>query len=155
MNLFSDATRYATGLVEACHHTPHKGCLFTAVLAAQYLREHGVPAEPTIGFAAWKVSGEMIGYHEDLTPVGDFPAHAWVVVNDKLFDPSVGFLSDALKEIGGESDWSPDYLLLDKDKIATIDELRASASVGACHYEQRPEFNPYLEQVEQTILETL
>lgn len=135
-------------LIDAAGTHHGADCYTQALLASEILRRRGVPAEISVGFAAFRVGngdGDVITH----APMPNMPYqpnaaayHAWVEIGDWIFDTTTSQLRQKAADLdtldGGTTavDWCPDYLLVRKSSVSTFRQV-ACEHAGMYFYERR------------------
>ena len=122
-------------------------CTLQSMLAQSILTRLGVKSDICVGFVAWRVGdgdGDVISHlpvpgYEPSNP-RELPFHTWLTVGNNIFDVTTDMEEkaarlDALD--GGKTtvDWTPPYLLLPYDQVATYKDV-AQKQAGLAYYER-------------------
>lgn len=115
-----------------------KDCFVHALFAQRALKElAGIPSRIVVGHAAWRVGngdGDVI-LHAPMPGMvfqgeAALPYHAWLISGDYLLDFSTYQLREKAAQLdaldGGTTqvDWCPDYLIVKKKKISSLQQVQ-------------------------------
>jgi hypothetical protein len=118
-------------------------------MARAVLERLGVPAQLTIGYAAWRVGpgrdDVLSHYPGDLAwdPARAAYFHAWLVIGDHIFDVTTSTIRlkakqlDALDGARTTVTWCPDYLWMPLYASRRFDEVAAGRQGGVSSYRRQ------------------
>ncbi|MPS81644.1 MAG: hypothetical protein E2591_26570 [Achromobacter sp.] len=119
-------------------------CFVQARMAQHVLRCLGLSADLVIGYAAWRVGpgpGDVIShYPAGHTMAGSAAYHAWVRVEDHIFDVTTNTLAlkaemlDALDGGHTSVSWAPTYLWLPMASSRSLQEVTQGLHGGVSSY---------------------
>ena len=132
-----------------------RDCEAHAKLLQTLLEGEGIPSRVVAGVAAWRV-----GLEDGAVPAhgfggfgpGSFAGHFWVEAGLFIADATSWQWPLKLRAaedhdgIPARVEWPREALVLLRSRVRTFEEVRDGYTF-ACHYQERPEFAPYLERV--------
>jgi hypothetical protein len=135
-------------------------CYVHAAIAQALLQDLAIPTELRAGHAAWRVGrkeGEVLAHApeagEVLPPKGmGFLYHAWLEHDGVIIDLTTYQIRRKARELdrafGGVTDvqWAPDYLILPRSELRSLEQLGNGSTPGLCYYARHWEIEARLRE---------